>query len=953
MPATVPRCFPNAPNVGGGHVESPGLLGQPWRGMEFLGRSGSILRRLMCAVMAALVPTVAACRSTTGGVRNDVEARDGSFDGDLDEPLDGAPSQDAVMQSEVRDVPDARDVPGRWPERGPDRSLRPLWPPTNAHVGSRRPLLRWSRPEMSASIQVTLCRDRALTVDCVRFESTTGEGRPPTDLAPGRWYWRPSSAGVDGPTWAVRVPTATIHDRAWGGDFDADGDGRADVLGVFAGGLAWWASGSDGPVGEPHVLDARLPSGRSPRLSRVGDLNGDGFSDAAVFPWFDDSPDHFPQLAVYLGSARGLDASQRALIPMRVDYEAAVHDVGDVDADGFVDLALESYFTFQVFRGGSDGLTPYVTVNTEGRYRPSLLRADVTGDGIPDESWWDGVSVSHSLAIEFSRAPGDAARLHEVRSAVTIPQLREIGDFDGDGVGDGIRLSSLGNEIEVLLGAPPVPRLSNVLGTIPCGHPVLGQAGDLDGDGRDELIGATSCIAWWPTPTVAGSAPEMFLRGFGTAPIAAMGIAGDLDGDGRDDLLSQPLPFYVYREDGPSNLLSWATLSDASGPSLREPGIDLDPDRRSPPVRSSAAYRFVGDIDGDGGSELLGAAAGSCAWIVRSGAAPTSRFAATPFCDAPGPFMPVGVGDVDGDGFGDMVARTARGGVVLCRNGLSPDLRCDPWLTVADGDASEYAIFPAGDLNGDRLADLVRHTAASNTVFLGARGSLPREGMTFVAPVSGPVIRMGPAGDLDRDGMGDLLVVVAPSAGGDPTGAAVLPGTATGVGAAPLFSAVSDVVPVGDVDGDGFDDVVLPVRGAIRFYRGGTAGPREVAAASLTLRSAYGLMVPSALGDVDGDGRADIGIQTDYFAAGAQISESSIVRGSPTGPDYGHPLRWPTDVSRSTAGEPPPFLSGGPSRGAGDWDGDHVSDVLVGRGPIAVRSIARPRGRPPIVLGGP
>src|SRR6185369_7553369 len=99
------------------------------------------------------------------------------------------------------------------------------------------------------------------------------------------------------------------------------------------------------------------------------------------------------------------------------------------------------------------------------------------------------------------------------------------------------------------------------------------------------------------------------------------------------------------------------------------------------------------------------------------------------------------------------------------------------------------------------------------------------------------------AGDVNGDGYSDVIVG-APYFGGDQGRAYVFLGSPSGLsptqawtmdGAQPTSHFGSGVAGVGDVDGDGFDDVVVgamgdslrdPVGGTAQLYRGSPTGPR-------------------------------------------------------------------------------------------------------------------------------
>ena len=187
-------------------------------------------------------------------------------------------------------------------------------------------------------------------------------------------------------------------------------------------------------------------------------------------------------------------------------------------------------------------------------------------------------------------------------------------------------------------------------------------------------------------------------------------------------------------------------------------------------------------------------------------------------------------GDVNGDGYADVVigawgyaSQTGRAYVYLGgASGLATPAATT--LTgVAAGDHFGYSVAPAGDLNGDGYADVV----------IGARG--------------------------DNSNSGRVYVYLGGGAGLEATAATAL----TGAAGEQLGTSVA---PAGDVNGDGFADLVVGAIGYSSFtgrayvYLGGAGNLGTTAATTWTgesTSSAFGASVATA-GDVDGDGYADV-----------------------------------------------------------------------------------------------
>lgn len=212
-------------------------------------------------------------------------------------------------------------------------------------------------------------------------------------------------------------------------------------------------------------------------------------------------------------------------------------------------------------------------------------------------------------------------------------------------------------------------------------------------------------------------------------------------------------------------------------------------------------------------------------------------------------------------------------------------------------------------------------------------------------------------GDVNGDGREDLFVQRETEDGGDCLSTAhIVLGAAAGAalnldalgsrgititglpGCVPEWG----VAALGDVNGDGRDDVGLAddgftaqVRPTVIFGRAGgsTVSYAAPGTGGITFaRSADATVLPTgiqAVGDVNGDGRADIGLTGGYGAPGAYRSVAGVLFGRPTG--------GVVDLATTTAaglliGDPSSQPSRSPSpvlAGVGDVNGDGKADVVT------------------------
>ncbi|HMF43211.1 MAG TPA: VCBS repeat-containing protein [Polyangia bacterium] len=309
---------------------------------------------------------------------------------------------------------------------------------------------------------------------------------------------------------------------------------------------------------------------------------------------------------------------------------------------------------------------------------------------------------------------------------------------------------------------------------------------------------------------------------------------------------------------------------------------------------SEVRYLHVGrvreDINGDGYGDLL---------------APSSRgievyFGASQFdVSAPSITIPDHVGatptfsgDVNGDGFGDFFTSTdytpSSGQVPTIYFG-APTLTAPVTLLLtktAGGPSTLIQTNSAGDLNGDGFADLIVQWAYSITtpqtelrIFFGN---------TVIAnipdlSIPGPYVNAytlnhsGRVGDLNGDGFEDIALTAISDGGSNGGLVQLFAGgphpTATAVDIA-TNAATYQIESVGDVDRDGFDDALIVLAGTnYALYRGAATLPVSVAKTwtdTTTSAAAGGF-------DIDGDGFSD-------FLVGTNAAAPILYRGATTGP---------------------------------------------------------------------
>jgi hypothetical protein len=426
-------------------------------------------------------------------------------------------------------------------------------------------------------------------------------------------------------------------------------------------------------------------------------------------------------------------------------------------------------------------------------------------------------------------------------------------------------------------------------------------------------------LALWSAPS--GAQPLSTQPDWTVAPVAQASAkfgewtaAGDVNGDGFDDAIITATGFSGEASgEGRAYLFLGGPAGLASSPAWTADPTDQAGAR-------FGACAAVGDVNGDGFADVLVTADRATAEAAREGRAylylggpdglsPTPAWTADPTdqADARFGYSCAIVGDVDGDGFDDVVvgalrwssALLAEGRAYLFRGGLagletSPSWTSDP----ADQAGALFGttVASAGDVDGDGFTD----------VLIGATqfdGEVVNEGGAFL-------FRGGPWG---LSATPDLVLH---------------PGNQTN---ANFGNAVRSA---GDVNADGYGDVLIGEyswsgtansQGRAHLYLGGAAGlsptPAWTPADVARISAAFG-NDPFGIGDVNGDGHADVVISA-YGADGDVAQEGAVYLylGTATGP--GGPPAWtahPGDQAGAVFGYP---------LCAGDFDGNGYPDLLV------------------------
>lgn len=397
----------------------------------------------------------------------------------------------------------------RLPSRGasPGRLVAPLH---GARTACDHPRFEWERLPEGSHWTLEVSRTRDFTGEVIRVAASGDGASLLTVLDPGRWYWR-LDAGASvyvGPRMFVVRANGGSDRVSWGSEPDVDGDGESDL--IFTATDARRGSGAGAiPVARLQGADAVFAARWFPpaderwfSVSTMGDADGDGATDlfGGVPTAHGASARFFSGRAPPFTERWGLETAPGVSV-------ISVFPVGDLDRDGRGDLAGTLRYRDQVHPWAVT-LAGHVVV-MDPPIAPEGVQVvdagDVDADGFADVAFVNrGVGGSMGCVrwvpgslygVDLTRA---RTRCQPAGSPWRYDGPIAAGDFDGDGDADlalttstpdgSRRVEVFAGGREVFAGAP----LASFEAPDARGHFGSGLLlADADGDGRDDLwIGA-------------------------------------------------------------------------------------------------------------------------------------------------------------------------------------------------------------------------------------------------------------------------------------------------------------------------------------------------------------------------------------------------------------------------------------------------------------------------------
>ncbi len=757
-------------------------------------------------------------------------------------------------------------------------------------------------------------------------------------------------------------------------------------------------------------------------VASAGDVNGDGYSDVIVgTPLYDNGQSDEGVAFVYHGSATGISTTIATILECNqnfAEFGTSVASAGDVNGDGYSDVIVGAWFYDNgesdegaafVYYGSPVGINNTAVAFVEGNQESAYLgysvalAGDVNSDGYSDiiigAYKYDNGHIDEGAAFVYQ---GSATGINS--TAVDTLESNQYfaymgysvasgGDVNGDGYSDviigaysydngltdeGAAFIYHGSASGINTSAAAFVESNQIYAEM--GRSVA-SAGDVNGDGYSDII--VGAYAYTNSQANEGS---VFIyhgsaNGINTSAATtiesnqanahmgwAVASAGDINGDGYSDVI---VGAHNYDNGHTNEGKIFVYQGSAIGINTTEvasvEGNQAD-------AQLGASVASAGDVNGDGYSDVIvgafryGNFDEGRAYVFHGSAVGVNGISnanrESNQADAQMGISVANAGDVNGDGFGDVIV-----GAVSYDNGQTNEGGAYVYYGTANGFSSTVStlesnvalalfgesVASAGDVNADGFDDIIigaykysngqSNEGAAYIYYGSSSGINPTP--TIIESNKADTefgISVSNAGDVNGDGFSDIIVGAFKYDNGQSDEGAfyVFHGSATGINTTVVTLHESNqidanfgqrVSTAGDVNGDGFDDVIVSApafdngqfdEGAAFVYYGSASGISLATSALLEKNQAYAFMGSSiaSAGDVNGDGYDDVIVGANKYDNG-QTDEGVVFvyNGGPTGITTSS---FTLEMNQANA------QFGNAVSSVGDLNGDGYSDLAVG-----------------------
>ena len=428
---------------------------------------------------------------------------------------------------------------------------------------------------------------------------------------------------------------------------------------------------------------------------------------------------------VYFGAVRAVVSVASATnlvvtVPVGATYAPITETVGGLVANA--SRAFQPTFLGDGSNIGTSSFAPLVNL-TGGSGSFLTIIADLDGDGKPDLvvlNYYDqNISLFRNISTNGTLSVSSFAPRVDLPSFGGIPGGLAVADVDGDGKLDLVAADYSNNRLLVYRNISTVGTLATNSFAAPVAFnvgnsPVVVRVGDLDGDGKPDLVCANFNDNTISILRNIGTAGSLTTNSFAPQVVLATGsnphdlVIVDLDGDGKPDLAQANY-----------NSSSWSAFRNVSVQGVIDTNsfaarVDFD-------TSGLVDSIIAGDVDGDGKADvIIGLTPGSAISVYRNLTSPgtlnTNSFAPGVDFPAPGWVRGLAMGDLSGDGKPDISLVGEEGNFMSIFQNTSTPGSASLASRVDFGAGWNPHGVSIGDLDGDGRPDIIFANQYDSTI---------------------------------------------------------------------------------------------------------------------------------------------------------------------------------------------------------------------------------------------